>query len=208
MAEFEVNEVIVRNYPKVIFLYPLFITSLVCWIVQFSIGTENPNALLANIWMFIFFTNLFVMAFDTSSGKFAIIIVLIILLILGLYFGVVPRLPDFNIRLLPVFYGFMTVILGIILAIAFLEARFDYWKFEKNEIIHKVFTTTKRYPTADVRYQSEIRDYFELMMASAGTLTLYLQNTDPVFLDTVPFIRKVTKDLDKLLSQMRVKVVN
>ena len=69
MAEFEVNEVIVRNYPKVIFLYPLFITSLVCWIVQFSIGTENPNALLANIWMFIFFTNLFVMAFDTSSGN-------------------------------------------------------------------------------------------------------------------------------------------
>jgi len=213
LSEFETKEIFVRSYPKVIFLTPLWLTSLILWIIQWIMmqepGVTEPNATLANIWMWMFFANLFVMSFDSPTGKFFMILIGIIVGALLVFLYVAPKLPNFNIKLLPVFYGFMTVILGIILLMAVIEARFEYWKFEKNEIIHKegLFAAIKRFPTSDFRYKKEIPDVFEWIIAGAGSLTLYLQNTEPVVLPTVPRINKISKELDQLLSQFRVNVV-
>lgn len=214
MSEFESKEIIIRSFPKVIFLAPLWLTSLVLWILQWIMmqdpAATEPNATLANIWMWMFFANLFVMSFDSSTGKFFLIVFGVAVLAGVIFLYVAPHLPAFNIKLLPVFYGFITVILGIILLMAVIETRFEYWKFEKNEIIHKegLFAAIKRFPSADVRYKKEIPDIFEWIIFGAGSLTLYLQNTEPVVLPTVLRINKVAMELDQLLSQFRVKVVN
>ena len=214
MSEFGKKELIIRNYPKVIFLWPLALTSLVLWITQWAMlkdpNVTDPNPMVANIWMWMFFANLFVMAFDSGSGKFFIVLVAVVGLMFVMIVYVLPLLPEFNIKLLPVFYGFMFVILTIIIGLGVLEARFDFWKFEKNEIIHRkgVFSAMKRYPSAELRYTKEIPDIFEFLILRAGSLVLYLPGSEPVFLPTVLNINTVSNELDELLSQFRVKVVN
>ena len=61
------EKVYLRNYSKVIFFYPLFIASFILFLIQVIIGIEEPG--LGAIWITIFFANLFVIAFDTSSTK-------------------------------------------------------------------------------------------------------------------------------------------
>ncbi len=208
----EDKEIIIRNYPKVIFMWPLCLVSFILWITEWILmrSAPEPNAVLANIWMWIFFANLFILEFEVSSGKFFAILGGIVLIILAIFVWGMPSIPDFNIMLYPVFYGFVFVITGIVIGIGFLEARVDYWKLEKNELLHRrgFFGQVKRYPTQGLRYSKDIPDLFEFFLFKAGSITFYFPNVEPVILPTVLNVNRVAKDLDELLSQFRVKMVN
>ncbi|MDX1798451.1 MAG: hypothetical protein R3255_07370 [Candidatus Lokiarchaeia archaeon] len=207
------SEVIfVRSYPKVIFFYPLLITSLILWLIQALLPTDN--SVLGYIWFIVFFINIFVTAFDFSSTKFFVLILAIVIVILIVVFLVLPNfsipLYDFSLYVaLPYqFYMLMSIILGFILGIVLISTRFEYYKIERNEIFHKtgIFTSAERFPVKSLRFRKDIPDVFEFFMLRAGRLTIMPGKADEVMiLPTVLNINKKEAHLDWLLSEVSVE---
>ncbi|MFW9819353.1 MAG: hypothetical protein ACFFE5_07060 [Candidatus Thorarchaeota archaeon] len=206
------NEIYLRSYPKVIFFYPLLVTSLILWLIQALLGV-TPNAILGYIWFIVFFINIFVTAFDFSSTKFFVLVLAIVIVILIVIFLV---LPNFSIPLainiyiaMPYqFYMLMSIILGFILGVVALSTRFEYFKIEQNEIIHKagIFSSAERFPVKSLRFKKEIPDVFEFFMLRAGRITIMPGKADEVMiLPTVLNINKREKQLDWLLSHVSVE---
>ena len=208
-----ITEIKLRSYPKVIFLWPLLITSAILWPIQaFS---KEPLQWLGIFWLMVLFCNLFVIAFDFSSAKFFILILGIVILILLLIFWIIPTygFPDlwaieWNPGLSANFYMALTLILGIILFFVIIGAHFDYYKLERNEIYHKkgIFADAERFPVKSLRLKKEIPDVFEYFVLRAGTITLMPGRADEVItLPTVLNINKKADQIDFLLSHVSVE---
>ncbi|MFW9827302.1 MAG: hypothetical protein ACFFEY_06925 [Candidatus Thorarchaeota archaeon] len=206
------TEIYLRSYPKVIFFYPLLITSLLLWLIQSLIGT--PNSVLGYVWFIVFFVNIFVIAFDFSSTKFFVLILAVVIIVLIVVFLVLPNFSvDFgtfsvNIALPYQFYMLMALILAFILGVVILSTRFEYYKIERNEIIHKagIFSSAERFPVKSLRFKKEIPDVFEFFLLRAGRFTLMPGKADEVMmLPTVLNVNKVEEHLDWLLSHVSVE---
>jgi hypothetical protein len=102
----------------------------------------------------------------------------------------------------------MTLILVFVLGIVIISTRFEYYKIERNEIIHKsgIFSTAERFPVKSLRFKKEIPDVFEFFLLRAGSMTIDPGHSDEVrILPTVLNINKVEKHLDWLLSHVSVE---
>jgi len=206
------NEIYLRNYPKIIFFYPLLVTSLILWLIQ-SFFVE-PNSVLGYVWFIVFFVNIFVIAFDFSSTKFFVLILAIVVILLIVIFLVLPNFSvDFGNFMISIglpyqFYMLMCIILAFILGIVVISSRFDYYKIERNEIIHKsgIFSSAERFPVKSLRFKKEIPDVFEFFMLRAGRFTIMPGHQDEVMmLPTVLNINKKEEQLDWLLSHVSVE---
>lgn len=207
----------IRSYPKIIFFYPLFITSLVLWIIQMfiDVGGVSPHPFLGYFWIGMFFINSFVIAFDFSSAKFFVLILLIIIAIVAVIFLFIafPNLslgaiPTLNFELTAEFYLAITIILGFILAIVVINAQFNYWELEQNEMYHKsgIFSSAERYPTEKLRLKKAIPDVFEFLFLRAGSLTLIPgSREDAIHLNTVLNINNRIDQIDRMLSYVSVE---
>ncbi len=207
------EKIYLRNYSKVIFFYPLFFTSLILFIIQLFTGIEEPG--LGAIWVTVFFANLFVIAFDTSSIKFLILLLIAIILIILFTFifhpsTIVSQILSFEIaiKMSYQFYLVATIILGLTFLIAWISTRFDYWKIERNEIFHKkgIFISVERYPTKNLRIKKEIPDIFEFVLLRVGRIQLIFGGDNMIHLNTIININKKAKQLDYLLSDIEVEV--
>jgi len=210
------TEIFIRSYPKVIFYWPLLITSLILWLIQALLKTNSTtNSVgLGYAWFIVFFVNIFVTAFDFSSTKFFVLILAIVVVLLLVVFLV---LPNFSVSLTGIeidlglpwqFYMVMTIILAFILGIVVISTRFEYYKIERNEIIHKkgIFSSAERFPTKGLRFKKEIPDVFEFFLLRSGSLTIMPGRADEVMiLSTVLNINKREKQLDWLLSHVSVE---
>lgn len=206
------SEIYLRSYPKIIFFWPLLLVSFFWWILQ--LFGDKPIGWLGTVWMIVFFTNLFITAFDFSSTKFFVMILAIVVVLLLVAFIVLPNIAvdisfgDFNLGLTEGFYLTTTIILAIILGFVILSSRFDYWKLERNEIYHKsgIFSSAERYPVKSLRLKKEIPDVFEYFLLRAGSLTLLPGRADEVIhLPTVLNINKKEEHIDWLLSHVSVE---
>jgi len=209
----EKDEIVLRSFPKAIFFAPLFAISILFWIIQAFLPDLNPW--LGGIWLIIFFSNFFVSSLDFPSTKFLIIILGILIVVLLLIFlGLFPSLEewgiigeDLNLGLPPEFYMIMTVILGLILGLVILTSRFDYYRIERNEIIHKkgMFSThTERFPVRGLRIKKDIPDIFEYLIFRSGSITLIFAKGNVVHLNTVLNVNKKVERIDFLLSSLHV----
>jgi magnesium-transporting ATPase (P-type) len=196
-----------RNYSKVIFLFPLFITTIILWTIQYLFGASGaPVPWLGFVWTVVFFVNLLTMAFDMSSTKFFIIILIIAVLIVLSIFLSLPALintffenvavVEFNIGMNIDFYFVITVVMGILLLIALIAPRFNYWKLERNELYHRkgIFVEADRYPTKGLRYKKKIPDVLEFFFLGAGSLTLLLGTDETEHLSTILRINNKLKN--------------
>lgn len=211
------NKIQIRSYPKIIFYYPLLITSFVLWLIQLVIdaGGGEPMAFLGYFWVAMFFINSFVIAFDFSSAKFFVLILLVIIAIVVVIsiFLFVPDLqltaiPTINFGITSEFYLGITIILGFILAIVVINAQFNYWELEQNEIYHKsgIFSSAERYPTEKLRLKKDIPDVFEFLFLRAGSLTLIPgSRDDAIHLNTVLNINNRIERIDQMLSYVSVE---
>ena len=205
------NVIYLRNYPKALFFYPLFFTSLILWIIQ-AFSSENL-AILGYIWLIVFITNFFIVSFDFSSTKFFVLILAVVIIVLIVVFLVLPNveLPvsptGLNLGLPADFYMVMTLVIGIILALVVLGNYFDYYKIETNEIYrkHGLFGTADRYPTKSLRLTTEITDVFEFFILRAGSITLIPGTKEVIHLPTVLNVKKKAEQIDKLLSHVEVE---
>jgi len=205
------TEIFLRTYPKVIFFWPLLITSLILMFIQAVIG---PSPVLGYVWFIVFFVNIFVTAFDFSSTKFFVLVLAIVIFLLILVFLVLPNFAlnitgiQLDLALPWEFYMVMTLILAFILGIVVLSTRFEYFKIERNEIIHKkgVFSSAERFPVKSLRFKKEIPDVFEFFMLRAGKFTIMPGQADEVMiLPTVLNVNKKERQLDFLLSHVSVE---
>jgi hypothetical protein len=205
-----ISEVFLRSYPKVIFFWPMALVSFILWIVQ--LVDPLPIALLGNVWLIVFFINMFIVAFDFSSTKFFVLIlvaVVVVLLLIFLVPDMFAALPGgtFNPGLTGEFYLVVTIIMALILGLVVLGSRFDYWKIERNEIYHKsgIFSSAERLPTKSLRIKKEIPDVFEFFILRAGSITLFPGHGDVIPLPTVLNINKKQKQIDYLLSHVSIE---
>ena len=210
----EKDQVILRNFPKAIFFTPLFLVSVIFWIIQSFLTDLNPW--LGIIWVIIFFSNFTVTALDFPSYRVLILILgVVIIVLLALFLGLIPTLKqlgiigqNFRIGLPAEFYMIMTIILGLILGLVMLSTRFDYYRIERNEVIHKTgffSTSLERYPVRGLRVKKEIPDLFEYFLFRAGTITLmFAKNDKIVHLNTVLNVKKKAERIDFLLSSLHV----
>ncbi|TKJ21393.1 MAG: hypothetical protein CEE43_09630 [Promethearchaeota archaeon Loki_b32] len=211
------TEIFIRSYPKVIFFWPLLITSFVLWLIQaFTnlVPDSDLYTVLGYVWFIVFFVNIFVTAFDFSLTMFFVLILAIVVLVFILVFMVLPRFSlsltglETDLTLTWQFYMVMTVILLFILGIVIISTRFEYYKIERNEIIHKkgIFSSAERFPVKSLRFKKEIPDVFEFFMLRAGKFTIMPGKADEVMiLPTVLNINKREKQLDWLLSHVSVE---
>ncbi|MFX1391313.1 MAG: hypothetical protein ACFE9Z_14705 [Promethearchaeota archaeon] len=206
------SEIFIRNYPKVIFFYPLLITSFVLFLIQIIANVEI--LVLGYIWFIVFFVNIFVTAFDFSSTKFFVLILAVVIIVLIVAFLVLPNFTftltgiQIDLALPHEFYLLMTLILAFILGIVVISSRFDYYKIERNEIIHKagIFSSAERFPVKSLRFRKEIPDVFEFFMLRAGRFTIMPGKADEVMiLPTVLNVNKKEEQLDWLLSHVSVE---
>jgi hypothetical protein len=207
------EKVILRSYSKVILFYPLLIISFVLFLIQIIMGADEQW--LGAIWITVFFINLFIISFDTSSTKFFILLLVIIVLILVFTFifnpiVIIGKIFSFEVLIVMSyqFYLSCTVILIIVLLIAWIATRFNYWKIERNEVIHKqgIIVSVKRYPTKSLRIEKDIPDLFEFMLLGAGSIQLFFANQEVIHLSTIIKVNKKSKNIDYLLSDIQVEM--
>ena len=208
-----ITEVKLRTFPKIIFLWPLLLTSAILWPIQ--VFANEPMQWLGIFWLMVLFCNLFVIAFDFSSAKFFIMVLGIVIFILLLIFWIIPTygLPaladiTWNPGLTANFYMAMTLMLFFVLFFVWVAAFFDYYKIERNEIYHKkgIFSESERFPIKSLRLKKEIPDVFEFFILRAGSITLMPGRADEVIaLHTVLNVNKKAEQIDHLLSHISVE---
>ncbi len=215
----EPDAIIVRPWPKVIFLYPTFIMALVAGVWQAFIDVESPQK--ATIGLVFYMTlcfNLLVISFEFSRLKTVAIFFLLLalgffLLFLSYHYNVISGLKNFLASLqfilsTPFYFG-LAAYLAIIYLGVFMVTRWNYWEVRPNEIIHHTgfLGDIKRYPSPNLRMSKEINDVFEFLLLGSGRIVLHpASESKAVVLENVLNVNKVEDSVKRLLSAIKVQV--
>ena len=212
-------------YPKVIFLYPTFITSLLVG-SYFSLAgadaldiTNRMSVGLTTLFLAVFAVNMVVFSFDFPRTTSLTVFFLLAALVLG-----VVLLIQFYPELLPVmsrvlksfhplanatFFHLVSTILGLLFLAVFINAKFDYWEVRENELLHHhgFLSNLERYSAPSLRFSKEINDIFEYLLLGAGRLILHPSNEPrAIVLDNVLFITRKEDQLTRMLGALQVRI--
>lgn len=215
------KHIIVRPYPKIVFLYPTMLFSLVAGILlgmQRFKTDDTWVSTIAFIFFAIFAINLLTIAFEFNRfSTIAIVLFLfalsLSLILLNQHYNIFQTLGKFYEYLRPsanshFFYMIFAIHLFIYIGV-FIDSRFDYWEFRPNEILHKhgFLGDVKRYPAPGTQVTKEITDVLEYMLLLSGRLVIFPPGADrPIVLDNVVRINAVEERVMKLLSSLSVTV--
>lgn len=219
------TRILLVPYPKIVFLYPTFLASLVAaiWMTvtgRQSVGPDDVVAVTIT-WVFlgVLGVNVVVLAFDfprtTSLTMFFLLaaIALGAILTFTLRPQLLPAIGELLKSIRPVanatFYNVVVVVLALIYAAVFISLRFDYWEVRPNELLHHhgLLSDLKRYSAPNLRIDKEINDVFEYLLLGSGRLILH-PSGEPraIILDNVLFISKKEKAITQMLGALQVEV--
>ncbi len=223
----ELNQIILRPYPKVVFLWPTFLVTLgVALWLSFAVTAETPlsadeptHYMPSLIFLIVFSLNLVVIAFDFPRTTSLTLFFLTTALVCGaiLLFTYKPEwasaLGGFFELLRPtasaLFYWLISIMLGIIYIIVMIAVRFDYWEVRPNELLHHhgILSNLERFSAPNLRIEKEINDVFEYLLLRSGRLILSPRDVQrPIVLDNVLFISKKEQAITQMLSALQVQV--
>lgn len=206
------DKIVLRDYSKVIFSYPILLASIIGWILTAVFDTQF--LWMEIIWLIAFFCCTFIMMFDFTASKFITFLTITTVLGLLIYFFVLPVFEPIGAGVVlsfgftTHFYILMTAIYGFLLIIAFFSVLFNYYTIERNELYHRqgIFTKAERYAISNVSFDKGIPDIFEFFMLGAGSLTFYPEGGRRlVRLNTVVWINSKEERLNTLLSKISVE---
>ncbi|MEK7867594.1 MAG: hypothetical protein AAB434_13015 [Planctomycetota bacterium] len=208
------HSVIIRQYPKVIFLYPVFLFSIAAWAMEGFVDKFQNSATLGAIFFCIFAINMLVISFEfTRTSSVAILLLIIALVFAFLYFDIFPWLKNLlgkvDIRMNAHFYGSIAWLFGIIYAIVFANVRFDYYEIKHNEILrhHGYLGDVERYPAPNLKMQKEIRDILEFVLLRSGRLVLQpATESRAIVMENIIGINRVEARIQSLLGRLAVSV--
>ncbi len=214
-----IDRIIIRPWPKVVFLYPTLVVALVGWFASYlSKAGELGHPTMGWIFCTVFFLNLLVFAFDFSRMQSITIIFVIIAAFFGLLWAqsqfetfdwLKGLLANVNIKMNMQFYMFNALFLSLMLFLVFIDTRFHYYEINRNEILHHhgYLGDIHRTPTAAMRMQKEIYDLMEFALLRSGRLIFYPATArEALVIDNVIGINSVEDRIKHLLSSVSVHV--
>jgi hypothetical protein len=207
------ESVIIRPWPKVVFLYPTFALSTVFFLLSWlNIGIAPDT--LGNTWMLVFLINILVFSFDFSRiwsivmvFGIALLIVLVFWLDLTGYMG--QLLGRIHIECNSGFYGFMSGGLGLLLLVVFINSRFHYYEVNAREILHHhgYLGDVQRWSTEGLEMNKEIYDVAEYALLRSGRLIFNpMTSKKAVVVDNVANVNRIEKGINDLLSHVAVRI--
>ena len=218
------SRVLLVPYPKIIFMYPILIASIVAAIILSCVHdpldkTSTLNGAVSIVFLALLGVNLVILAFDfprtTSLALFffAVALVLGALLLFTFQPRIIPGILSFLNKYRPLanphFYWGFGGLLGVILLLVLFVARFDYWEVRPNELLHHhgFLSNLERYAAPNLRIDEEITDVFEYLLLRSGRLILQDSNEHrAIVLDNVPFIRVKEEKITRMLGALQVEV--
>lgn len=208
--------VIIRSWPKMIFMWPTAILALAAALVT-AMAPEWKN-IIGGSFLLCFALNLVVLTFDfprsTSLTVFiAVVAVVLILVLLNQNFGIIAPLQKWlgslEVNATPGFYYCVLTSIGVLFLGMIVVTRFDYWELSSNELIHHsgLLGDVERFSTAGLKLNAEINDVFEYLLSGAGRMILNVPgNVRPVVLDNVLRISFISQAANKMLSHRVVEI--
>jgi len=220
------EKIILRSYPKAIFLYPLFLYTMLALFFQFTDELWGywydlfgmPHQFLGNwlsaIWLLALTICLFVISTEAKLSKFLAVIFLVVFIIGFLtYIGyvsvwsVIYGIGEQNLALPTPFYFSVFVILAFILIAMRLGTQFDYVKIERNELwcMKGIAGKSKeRFPTRSLEINVEKPDFLEAALGT-GRITIKIPSLNKfIQLDTVFSANRKVKKIDEHLSSVEM----
>ena len=222
----EPDSVIIRPWPKVVFLYPVFICATLFWMISAFFGTPPDGTLptkaswMGDAFMVVTFTNFLVFAFDFSRIKSITIIFGFIAAAFALFWaaghedwGVMPWLGDrikgIDIQMNTWFYGSFSLMMGFILVLVLINTRFSYYEVNHREILHHhgYLGDVTRMPTTGLRLNKEIYDLLEFALLRSGRLIFYPSTSrEAIVIDNVINVNHIENRIKDLLSVVAVRM--
>jgi hypothetical protein len=214
------SRVLLVPYPKIIFMYPILIASVVAAIILSPLDPGSAvSGAVSVVFLVLLGVNLVILAFDfprtTSLALFffAVALVLGALLLSTFQPKIIPWilgfLKEFRPFANPHFYWGFGGMLGVILLLVLFVARFDYWEVRPNELLHHhgFLSNLERYAAPNLRIDEEITDVFEYLLLRSGRLIIQESSEHrPIVLDNVPFIRAKEAKITRMLGALQVEV--
>jgi hypothetical protein len=211
------ERVIVRSYPKVVFLYPTMLAALIAGIVSWQ--SWGATSGWGDAFLIVLGANLIVLGFDfprTTSLTLLFLVVAVILgaVVLNQHYGVFPWLEHHTRRLSPTandqFYWIIAAVLAAIFAVVWIIHRwFDYWEVLSNELIHHhgVLGGIERLPAPGITLDKEITDVFEFFLLGSGRLIIIPAGQGrPIVLENVSRINRAERNIKVVLGVTDVEI--
>ena len=218
------NKVTLRSYPKAIFLYPLFIWTIITlffqwtdelwnnyWSNLFSVTPELLGNGLSFTWLLALFICLFVVSIEVKLSKLlAAGFVGAVIIALLFYIGInvwqwIPNPTEQELALTTPFYISISFILGFVLGCMIVGARTEYVRVERNEIWCMkgvVGKSKERFPTRSLEINVERPDFFERLLGT-GRVSIKIPSLNKyIQLDTVFRAGRKVAKIDKLLGAL------
>ncbi len=222
------KSVIIRQRPKVIFLYPTLLAAITAAVWTYLASGTGPIDVEAlplgpgRLFWWTFAINLLALGFDFTRGEFVAVVLFFGVAILGIVlldqnFDLVRPVQEVlsHIKLVahPHLYLMMAAAVGLVLVGVIVLGHFDYWEITHNEILHhKGFLgDLQRFPAPNLRLHKEIPDLFEyclfIAVGGAGRIVLHPHGSErSVVLDNVIGVNRIEERIQKMLSSLQVKV--
>lgn len=212
------------SYPKIVFLYPTFLMSLIAAItlsfVDAPLDPKNTIAVvLSSLFLGILTMNLIVFSFDfprtTSLTLFFFCAAVVMALVLTFQFhpewaGVLQSVfTAFHPLANSTFYYLFAALMGSIYLTVLFNLQYDYWEAQPNELLHHhgLWSDLERVPSQNMKIRKEINDIFEYLLLRSGRLILTPSGERrDIVLENVLFIDRKERALTKMLSALQVQM--
>ena len=210
------ESVIIRPWPKVVFLYPTFVTATVFFLLSW-LGVVGETV-LGNTFMLVLLMNLLVFSFDCSRIKSITIVVAVVAVVLAVllidtkadFTGWIGRVfGAIDIRCSTSFYAFLSAGLGFLLLLVFVNTRFNYYEVNAREILHHhgYLGDIQRWSTEGLEMNKEIYDVVEYLLLRSGRLIFQpATSKKAIVLDNVAGVNRIEKEVNDLLSVVAVRL--
>jgi len=208
--------VFIRPWPKVVFLYPTFVTATVFFLLSW-LGVVGETV-LGNTFMLVLLMNLLVFSFDFSRIKSITIVVAVVAIVLAVllidtkadFTGWIGRVfGAIDIRCSTSFYAFLSAGLGFLLLVVFVNTRFNYYEVNAREILHHhgYLGDIQRWSTEGLEMNKEIYDVVEYLLLRSGRLIFQpATSKKAIVLDNVAGVNRIEKEVNDLLSVVAVRL--
>lgn len=215
--------VVIRSFPKVVFLYPTLLAALLACVwtwasMRSGVGLDQVSLTPGRIFWWVFAINLGALAFDFTRGAFVALVACFVAVSLSIFLlderlgFVAPIRAAFatiQLRAHPHFYAMLAAALAVLLGLVVVHGRFDYWEITHNELLHHhgFLGDVERFPAPNLRMTKEITDLFEYCLLLSGRLVLHPQQAArAIVLDNVLGVNRVERRIQEMLAMLAVKV--
>lgn len=218
------ERIVLVPYPKIVFLYPMFLAALgaAIWMsfLHGPLEAGQRSAVIVSVaFLIVMGLNMVILAFDFPRTTSLTLFFLAVALVLGgalvakLKPELLPRVAEFLSTYHPLanatFYWTTAAVLAVLFVAVVVATRFDYWEVRPNELLHHhgFLSNLERFGAPNLRIDKEINDVFEYFLLKSGRLILHPSNERrAIILDNVPFIGHKEAAITRMLGALQVQV--